>query len=105
MKSRSRWKAVEREVAADFGGKRVPITGRARGDVPDIDCPNYSVEVKAGRTALSAAKIRQAQDQARAASVGTGKLPISVHIQSTQGRPAFKVVVIDYDLFIEEYVK
>ena len=104
MKSRSRWKAVEREVAADFGGKRVPVSGRARGDAPDIDCPNYSVEVKAGRTALSASKIRQAQDQARAAAVGTGKLPISVHIQSTQGRPAFRVVIVPYEVFIEEFV-
>ena len=105
MNSRGRWKQVERDVAADFGGKRVPVTGRQRGDAPDIEHPDFSIEVKAGRNALSASKIREAQDQARASAVGTNKWPISVHVQSTQGKQSFKVVVMDYDLFIREYVQ
>ncbi len=104
MRSRGRWKQVEREIAADFGGRRVPVSGRQRGDAPDIDHPLYSIEVKAGATALSATKIRQAQDQAQASAAKDGKLPISVHVLSRQGVPAFKVVVIDYDLFIKEWV-
>ena len=40
------WKAVEREVARRLGGRRVPITGRQRGDVPDVEHPVWSVEVK-----------------------------------------------------------
>ena len=104
MKSREAWKRWERIVAEDFGGRRVPVSGRARGDAPDVEHPLYSLEVKAGRNALSAAKIREAQDQARAAAVGTSKLPISVHVLSTQGRPAFRVVVIPYDVFLAEFL-
>lgn len=40
------WKRAEREIAKRLGGKRVPITGRSRGDVPDIAHPELSVEVK-----------------------------------------------------------
>lgn len=40
------WKATERFVASVLGGTRVPITGRQRGDVPDIAHPRYSIEVK-----------------------------------------------------------
>jgi uncharacterized protein YfaP (DUF2135 family) len=40
------WKATERKVAALLGGQRVPVTGRARGDAPDIAHPDWSVEVK-----------------------------------------------------------
>ena len=31
------WKASERRMAAIIGGVRVPVTGRARGSVPDIE--------------------------------------------------------------------
>jgi len=46
----TRWKAAETAIAKRLGGKRVPISGRARGDVPDIE-PGVefewlSVEVK-----------------------------------------------------------
>jgi hypothetical protein len=41
-----RWKAAERAVASALGGRRVPITGRARGDVADVACPLFAVEVK-----------------------------------------------------------
>lgn len=40
------WKAVERAVAATIGGTRIPVSGRARGDAPDIAHPLWSVEVK-----------------------------------------------------------
>ena len=42
----AQWKATEREVAKRLGGRRVPITGRQRGDVPDVAHPVWSVEVK-----------------------------------------------------------
>lgn len=40
------WKAAERKIAALLGGRRVPITGRTRGDSPDIEHERYSIEVK-----------------------------------------------------------
>ncbi len=32
----TRWKATERRVATVLGGKRVPVSGRGRGDAPDV---------------------------------------------------------------------
>ena len=40
------WKNTERKVAAFLGGERVPITGRQRGDQPDIRHSIFSLEVK-----------------------------------------------------------
>lgn len=40
------WKAVERAIATRLGGRRVPVTGRQRGDVPDIDHPDLALEIK-----------------------------------------------------------
>ena len=42
----SRWKATERKVAALLGGARVPVSGRARGDQPDVRHPWLSIEIK-----------------------------------------------------------
>lgn len=40
------WKEAERRIARLLGGVRVPITGRTRGDAPDIDHYRYSIEIK-----------------------------------------------------------
>ena len=42
----TRWKNVERGIARHLGGRRVPITGRQRGDVPDVSHDWLSIEVK-----------------------------------------------------------
>lgn len=41
-----RWKATERRIAALLGGKRVPVSGRGRGDAPDVAHPWLSIEVQ-----------------------------------------------------------
>ncbi len=41
-----RWKVTERRIAALLGGRRVPVSGRGRGDQPDIVHPWLSLEVK-----------------------------------------------------------
>ena len=41
------WKQAERRIAAILGGRRIPVSGRGRGDNPDIEHPTLSVEVKA----------------------------------------------------------
>jgi len=40
------WKQAERQVARIVGGRRVPVSGRTRGDAPDIDHPRLAIEVK-----------------------------------------------------------
>jgi len=104
MSNREAWKSQERYVAAMMGGKRVPVTGRDRGDVPDILHPSFSVEVKAGRNALSAATIKLAQAQAHASSVKDGKEPISVHVQTSgRGKPREAYVVWKLERFCDYF--
>lgn len=40
------WKKVERKIADMLGGKRIPVSGRQRGDAPDIEHHWLSLEVK-----------------------------------------------------------
>lgn len=71
----SSWKQAERQVAKRLGGRRVPVTGRARGDAPDIEHPLLSVEVKLRRRLPE--WLQQAMQQAEAAA-RDGKLPVAV---------------------------
>jgi len=34
--SRATWKRTERSIAGIIGGERVPVSGRQRGDQPDV---------------------------------------------------------------------
>jgi len=81
---RSTWKAIERLWATRIGGTRVPITGRQRGDVPDIEHPKLSVEVKAGKTISS--RQQTALVQAESARRGD-KVPV---VLLTHSRPGNK---------------
>ena len=69
------WKATERAIAERLGGERVPITGRQRGDVPDVAHDWLSIECK-HRQALPA-WLKGALAQARAAARGS-QLPVAV---------------------------
>ena len=60
------WKRTERAVASALGGRRVPVSGRQRGDAPDIHHAWLSPEVK--HRAKLPAWILDAMDQARAAA-------------------------------------
>ena len=69
--NRSTWKQSERRMASQMGGQRVPVSGRSRGDHPDITGADnagfpISIEHKYGRRILSA-RIHEALDQAHAA--------------------------------------
>jgi hypothetical protein len=72
MANSTAWKSAERAWGAFLGGKRVPVTGRARGDAPDVgpaeegqDWP-WSIEVKYGKVLSS--RTRMAMVQALAAA-------------------------------------
>lgn len=45
MTARATWKAYERRVAEDLGGKRIPVTGIDR-DGADVVTPMFNVQVK-----------------------------------------------------------
>lgn len=69
------WKATERAIAAHLGGRRVPITGRERGDVPDVAHSWLAIECK-HRQALPE-WLKDALAQARAAA-RDGQLPVAI---------------------------
>ena len=69
------WKACERRVARLLGGRRVPVSGRTRGDCPDVEHPTLSIECKS-RKKLPA-WIEDAMKQAEA-SAKDGRLPVVV---------------------------
>ena len=69
------WKQAERRIAKLLGGRRIPVTGRQRGDGPDIEHDALSIEVKS-RKALPA-WLLGALNQAQAASKN-GKVSVVV---------------------------
>jgi hypothetical protein len=73
--SDKRWKATERRIAALLGGRRVSVSGRGRGDAPDIAHPWLSLEVK-DRATLPA-WLLNALDQAEK-SATPAQLPVAV---------------------------
>jgi len=73
--SRQTWKATERALAARLGGQRVPVSGRVRGDAPDIAHPRLSLEVK--HRASLPAWLREAMAQA-VACAGPHQIPVAI---------------------------
>ena len=73
--SRRRWKQAERELAEMVGGQRVPVSGRTRGDVPDIAHPWLSIEAKSW--SVMPERVVDALRQAEAANTGS-KLPVAL---------------------------
>lgn len=76
------WKRTERKIAEILGGRRIPISGRQRGDAPDIAHDTLSLEVK-NRKSIPA-WLTEALTQATASS-RDGRLPVAVLHQ--QGKP------------------
>jgi hypothetical protein len=105
----SEWKATERYVAAALGGTRVPITGRATGDAPDVEHPDFAIEVKRRSSDYAFPQwLEKAFLQARASSetvyerTGNIKTPLVV-IEHAQGRgkPKRHYVMIALNDFVE----
>ena len=87
------WKRAERRIAEYIGGERVPITGRQRGDAPDIKHPFMCVEVKY-RASLPKS-LHDAMDQAEAAVVGR-QMPCVILIEKGQQvKDAFLVMRLE----------
>ncbi len=75
------WKACERRIAQLLGGQRVPVSGRTRGDAPDVTHERLSIEVKSRKTLP--AWLLDALAQARAATKD-GRVPVAVLHQDGQ---------------------
>lgn len=83
------WKQAERRIAQILGGQRVPVSGRPRGDAPDIEHPILSIEVKSRKSIP--AWIENALEQAEAAS-RDGKTPaVVLHQDGKKYRDALVV--------------
>jgi hypothetical protein len=84
------WKTCERRIAQLLGGQRVPVSGRTRGDVPDVAHHRLSIEVKSCKTLP--AWLLNALAQARAATKD-GRVPVAVlHQDGQQYRDALVVM-------------
>ena len=93
--NRRSWKRSESRIAGLLGGKRVPVSGRGRGDAPDVAHPWLSVEVKS-RTIIPK-WLTTALAQARAAAQ-EGQLPVAI-IHKAGGRHDRSIVVMRLDDF------
>jgi hypothetical protein len=92
---RASWKAAERAVARLFGGKRIPVTGRAG---PDISHKWLSIEVKS-RSGLPQYLwnwMRQAED-----GMAPNKLPIVVLHRARRNHLQDDLVVMRVRDFLE----
>lgn len=45
MTARGTWKGYERRIAADLGGRRIPVTGIDRAGA-DVECAMFAIQVK-----------------------------------------------------------
>jgi truncated hemoglobin YjbI len=75
------WKSVERRIAALLGGVRVPVSGRQRGDSPDIAHDVFSIEVKHRETWPD--WLHDAMNQAEE-SQKDGQIPLVILHQKSQ---------------------
>ena len=101
---RSVWKNWERKVAEWFGGdavnaKRIPVTGRQSGDVPDVETIKFAIEVKAGKVVSS--RTLKAVDQAKKAAVATNKIPVVVQVHKVNKNVAVPLVTLDLTTFLQ----
>jgi hypothetical protein len=103
MAKKGHWKTVERTIAKRLGGKRVPITGRQRGDVPDIDHHYFSIEVK--QRDFIPKWLFLAIEQAEAAKKGKQK-PVGIwHITGEKYDDALCIMRLkDFEEILKGYV-
>jgi len=101
MTARATWKASERRMAAKMGGVRVPVSGRQRGDQPDIAGASIAgipltIEHKYGRRILSS-RLHEALDQAEAARRSPGEIPVVTVEEVREGRANRHLVILDVE--------
>lgn len=89
----STWKSVERALAKEIGGERVPITGRSRGSAPDIEDPRLSIEVKHRKKLPD--WIHEAMEQAEASNKANKIPTVILHEKSQRYNRSFVVLRLE----------
>jgi hypothetical protein len=77
--NRRSWKRAESRKADALGGRRIPVSGRGRGDTPDVEHPTLSVECKSRKVLPT--WLRTGMQQAIAAA-REGQVPCVIAHQS-----------------------
>ena len=90
------WKKCGLRLAKLLGGERMPVTGRGRGDAPDIAHPIFSVEVKSRKTIPAWFEETLAQ---AGASALPAQLPVAV-LHRDGDRYADALVVVRLKRFV-----
>ena len=72
------WKRWERKIAKYINGERIPITGRQRGDVPDIRHAWLTPEIKSRKKLPN--WLFEARAQSEAAVRGV-HLPVQIYVE------------------------
>ncbi len=99
MMTNPAWKRTERRIATLLGGQRVPVSGRQRGDQPDIAHPELSIEVKHRQSVP--AWLTDAMHQAEV-SAQPGQTPVVVIHE--HGKPyADALVFLKLSQFVERH--
>ena len=87
------WKAFERRIAKYIGGERVPITGRQRGDAPDIAHNWLAVECKYRKTVPE--WLKDAMRQAKASARGSQTPVVIIGERGTETGRCFAVFELE----------
>lgn len=80
--NKARGKADERDVARILGGRRHPAD---TGGKEDVEHESLAIQVKGGMKVINET-VRVGVDSARAAAVGTNKLPVCVVVDRSSTR-------------------
>ncbi len=104
MPNRDRWKRTERRIAAELGGQRVPVTGRSRGDAPDIEHDRFSIEVKERQALPGWLHDSMAQAVAAVAAATGDRIPVAVlHERGQKYRDCYALIrLADLAMLAEE---
>jgi len=92
MGTHAPWKRVETAIAARLGGQRIPVSGRGRGDQPDIAHPTFAVEVKL-RGSLPG-WLTGAAAQAKASARGDQTPLVVLHVSGARHRDDLCVLAL-----------
>ena len=98
----SAWKSFERRIASYIGGdaERVPVSGRARGNAPDISHSWMSIECKYRQNVPE--WIKDAMRQAVASKVGV-QMPV-VFLGEKGDKTGNTLVIVRLEDFRDRYL-
>lgn len=105
MTVRGTWKRSERRIADILGGQRVPVSGRGRGDQPDVDGVSFggrrlAIEHKYGAR-LIGSRLLLALDQARAARRSPTDIAAVTVEETGHGQSNVRLILLDPQQFAD----